>query len=524
MRDWKSIKILAGVLGVAMILSACGGKDESSSTMDVAAAPTYKDTLNIAITAQPPTLDGALTASEVSLTISGNLFEQLYTMNMDYEPTPELAESYTVSDDGLVYTFNLRQGVKFHNGKLMTADDVVSSMNRWLEVSSRGKSLLGGSVFEKVDDFTVTMTVPEPTSDVLTIISTRTFFPVIMPKEVIEAATPEGVQEYIGTGPYKFQEWKQDQYIHLVKYDDYTMIDSKPSAYSGRKEAATPNLYFYVVSDHSTRIAGVKTGEYDVCESVPLENYEDLMNDQNVTLYSQPSGSMNAFLNIKEGVLSDVKMRQAILAALNMDEIMLASFSDKELFTLAPGYMNVNQPQWAVNSGAEYYNQKNPDKAKKLASEAGYTGETIKLLTTPDYQEMYTATLVVQEQLRQAGFTAEVLSLDFPSFMKARVDFSQWDLFITSNGYQIIPPMHLVLNPTWAGFDVPEVATAVAAMRGAADNETARKAWSDLQQFMYEFGSSTAIGHYNDAMATSSNVSNFVFFDLPIYWNAVVSE
>ncbi len=524
MRNRTSIKILAVVLGLMMALTACGGDKGSASTPTPDATPQYKDTLNVAITAQPPTLDGALTASQLSLTIGGNLFEQLYTMNKDYVPTPELAESYTVSDDGLVYTFKLRQGVKFHNGKTMTADDVVASMNRWLSISARGKTLLGGSTFAKVDDSTVTLTVPKATSDVLTIISTRTFFPVIMPKEVVEAATPEGVKEYIGTGPYKLQEWKQDQYIHLAKYDDYTIIDSEPSAYSGRKEAATPNLYFYFVSDHATRIAGVKTGEYDVCESVPLENYEELNGVEGVTLYSKPSGSLNAFMNTKQGVLGDVKMRQAVMAALNMEEIMLASFSDKAHFTLDPGYMNVNQPQWAVKSGAELYNQKNPEKAKKLAEEAGYKGETIKLLTTPDYQEMYAATLVVQEQLRQAGFTAEVVSLDFPSFMETKGDFGKWDLFITSNGYQIIPPMILAVNSSWAGFDAPQVAEGLAAIRSAASNEEAQKAWANLQQFMYEYGSSTSLGHYNSSMATSSKVSGFVYFDVPIYWNAVITK
>lgn len=130
----------------------------------------------------------------------------------------------------------------------------------------------------------------------------------------------------------------------------------------------------------------------------------------------------------------------------------------------------------------------------------------------------------MQEQLRQAGFTAEVVSLDFPSFMETKGDFGKWDLFITSNGYQIIPPMILAVNSSWAGFDAPQVAEGITAIRGAANNEEAQKAWSNLQQFMYEYGSSTTLGHYNSSMATSSKVSGFVYFDLPIYWNAVITK
>ena len=82
-----------------------------------------------------------------------------------------LAESYEVSDDGMVYTFKLRQGVKFHNGEEMKADDVVASMNRWLELSAKANTLIGGSVFEEVDDYTVKMTANQASSDIIMILA-----------------------------------------------------------------------------------------------------------------------------------------------------------------------------------------------------------------------------------------------------------------------------------------------------------------------------------------------------------------
>ena len=97
-----------------------------------------------------------------------------------------------------------------------------------------------------------------------------------MPKEIVDARRLME-SRYIGTGPYKFQEWKQDQYIHLVRNDDYYQVaDTDPSGFDGRKEAPTQNLYFHFVTDHSTRIAGVKTGQYDVADSIPIESYDEL--------------------------------------------------------------------------------------------------------------------------------------------------------------------------------------------------------------------------------------------------------
>ncbi len=529
LRKLKRIRLMAAALGLSFILASCAqGNTDNIKKPTVsggeAAAKQYKEELNIAMTAQPPTLDAALTASQASLGVAGNIFEQLYTMNKDYEPTPELAESVEISDDGSEYTFTLRKGVKFHNGKEMTADDVVASMNRWLNVSSRAKTLLTDASFEKIDDYTVKLTVAKATSDVMIILATRTLFPAIMPKEIVEAAPPEGVNEYVGTGPYKLQEWKQDQYIHLVKYDDYSPVGLEPSGFSGRKDAATQNIYYYFVSDHATRIAGIKTGEYDVAESVPLENYEELLKEDDVILFSKPSGSLNAFFNTTEGLLSDIRYRQAILAALDADEIMLASYASPEHYTLDPDFMNINQPQWAVKSGAEYYNQANPEKAKQLLKEAGYNGETVTLLTTKDYQEMYAATIVMQEQLRQIGINAEVSSFDFPTFMEIKNDRSKWDIFITSNGYNVIPPQILVVNPDWAGFSEPQVNASLTAIREASSDEEAQKEWKELQQFIYEFGAATALGHYNSSMATTDKVEDFVFFDQPIYWNARVEK
>ncbi|MEF2246619.1 ABC transporter substrate-binding protein [Paenibacillus sp. IITD108] len=497
-----------------------GSKDDANKDE----SKEYKDELNIALTAQPPTLDTAMTVSAVALDTAGNIFEQLYTLNANYEPVPALAESVERSEDGLSYTFKLRQGVKFHNGKELTSEDVVASMNRWLVTSSRAKVLLQNAKFEAVDTYTVKLTVEKATSDVLILISAQAQFPAIMPKEIIESAPAEGIKEYIGTGPYKFVEWKQDQYIHLERYDEYQSVDRDPSGFDGRKEAPTKNLYFHFVTDHATRIAGVKTGKYDVADSIPIENYDELAAVNNVELQSFPGGALTAFFNTTEGVLSDVKLRQAVLAALNNEEIMLASFAKPELYSLSPSYLSTNQTQWTNEAGAEYYNQSNPEKAKQLLAEAGYNGEEITLLTTKDYNEMYTGTLVIQEQLRQIGMNVKVINFDFPTFLETKNDRSKWDIFLASTGYQITPPQLLAVNPDWAGLNNETVANALVAIRSAATPEAAKQEWEKLQGFMYEFASSTVLGHYNGVVAINKNLEGFELYEAPVVWNAKIAK
>src|SRR5712671_264116 len=130
-----------------------------------------------------------------------------------------LAESYTVSKDGLTYTFKLRQGVKFHNDKEMTSDDVVASLTRWGKQSIYGKALFAQvAELRAVDPATVQMQLKEKSAIVLISLAVPNNFGAIYPKEIAEKFAPEvKVTEYVGTGPYKLAEWKPDQYIRMVR-------------------------------------------------------------------------------------------------------------------------------------------------------------------------------------------------------------------------------------------------------------------------------------------------------------------
>lgn len=530
-------RILALIMCTAFVLAGCGNSDTGSSetgndtvnketTADNSGETntTKQSELNIAIAANPPSLDPPTINSNIVGGIGIHVYESLFAMDENYEPKPVLAESYEISEDGLVYTIKLRQGVKFHNGQEMTADDVVASMNRWLELSPKANTLIGGSVFEKVDDYTVTMTANEASSDIIMILASPIQFAAIYPKDVVDSATDEGISEYIGTGPYIVAEWKQDQYVKLERYDDYQPSGVEAGGLAGDKTGSMDTIYFRVVTDSSTRIAGVESGEYDIAEEIPLEQYEELSKNEALKLKVDRGGTLNLFLNTTEGIMANETVRQAVLAALNCEDIMLASYGDPNLYELSPGWSNTTDAQWGTDAGSEYYNQKDTEKAKQLLSEAGYNNEPIILVTTPDYAEMYNATLVVQEQLRQAGFNAEVESYDFSTFMEHRADPNQFDMFITSNSYNMLPIQLSVLDSGWAGLDRPEVTEGIAAIRSAKSDEEAAAEWEKLQTFLYEYGAATVLGHYTGVTAMNANVDGVDYLRFQIYWNVTFSK
>jgi len=521
------------VASLLVILISCSNQDSASEksateqkdeTINHTDDVEYIDELNIAITAQPPTLDPSMTVSQVALNAASNIFETLYSLNETYEPVPMLAKSVNISNDGKKYTFELREGIMFHNGKEMTSEDVVASMNRWLETSSRAKSLLTDATFEAEDKYTVVLNLEQATSDVLIIMATKAQFPAIMPVEIVETADAEGVHEYIGTGPFKLEEWKQDQYIHLVKYDDYKPIDIEASGLAGKKEALVDHVYYHFVTDHATRISGLQAGQYDIADSIPLENYELINDDENIEVYAYDGGALTAFYNTNEGILAKEDIRKAITTGLDMEAILIASFVHDNLYTLDPGYMNPAQEQWRTDAGIDTYNLGDIEKAKQLLNEAGYNGEKVTLLTTKDYGEMYAATLVIQEQLRKMDVNVDVEVYDFPTFMDRKEDYNNWDIFVASTGYQLTPPQILAVTPDWAGFEHPKAAELLLEIRSAATAEEAKMKWDELQQFLYEHLPSTVLGHYKSLVASTNKVEGFTVFEAPIVWNTKVMK
>lgn len=525
----KKRGILIPILLIALVIAGCNSQPADATNANDAAegGDMAGGELNIAINAQPPTLDTHLTTTSVALDVTRNIFETLVAPNAKHEPVPVLAESIESSEDGKTYTFHLRKGVKFHNGKEMTAEDVEASMNRWLENSARAKLLLSDATFKAEDSDTVVLKLKQHASDVLDIMAGRGQFPAIMPKEVVESATEEGVKEFIGTGPFQFKEWKQDQYIHLEKFEDYEAVDEEPSGLAGKKEALVDDVYYHIVTDPSTRLAGIQTGEYDVADTMPYDNYEQLKNTPNVETYiSFDEGTLNLSYNKKEGIMTDPKMRQAINAALDMDKIMLASFANEDLYKLSPSYMNTEQVNWASEAGKEAYNQADAEKAKSMLKEAGYNGEEITLMATRDYDYHYNSAVVVKEQLEQIGMKVKLEIYDWPTLVDLREDPANWDLLIVGTGYVTTPSQLLVVNPDYAGWtNDAKITELLDTIRASKTQEEAKQHWDQLQGYIWnEYVPFSLFGHYSRIVATTDKLEGFTVFQGPIPWNTKVTE
>ena len=389
--------IVAGLLLVLLMISAgCGG-----SPAPAASEGGKKKELKVALTATPPTLDLHKTTATVTLEVGWHIYEYLVTMDSQYKVVPSLAEKVEISPDAKTFTFSLRRGVKFHNGKEMTADDVVASLLRWRKVSTVGRAIAASAVITAKDKGTVVISLPNSSSALLPALAYPTQGAVIMPKEIIDEAGEGNVKSYVGTGPFEFVEWKQNQYIKLKKFDNYISAPGPADGLAGKKEALIETLYLYMVPDAATRVAGVQSGEYDAAEGLPTDSYETLKNDPNIKVHvAKPSSYVGMVFNTKSGLFADVRKRQAVNAAIDSEQFMKAIAGTPDFYELNHGIVFKEQI-WYVDSGKEKYNQKNPELAKKLLSEAGYNGDPVTIITSRDYDYMYKSAVVLKDTLEK---------------------------------------------------------------------------------------------------------------------------
>lgn len=480
-------------------------------------------TLDVAYDSQPGTLDVQRSTNLFTREVSRTFYETLVTLNGDYQPVPYLAESIDVSDDRTVYTFNLRQGVKFHNGKEMTSADVLASMQRWVTVNSRAKRYFAESTFEAADDYTVVLTMSAAKVDVLHVLASWNTA-VIMPKEVAEGADDKGVKEFVGTGPFKFDEWKQDQYIHIVKNDDYQPVAGAASGFTGSKEAMVDDIYFHFVSDTATRGAGLQSGQYDIAMRMSTDDFERFDNDPSLGIAKSYLGYLQMNYNNKEGVLSDVRMRHAVNAAVNPTEIMLGAYSNPEFFALNSCYNLPEQTDWYTTTGDEFYNLNDAAKAQALMAEAGYNGEEITLLTITD-PSLEAAAIIIEAQLEAVGFNAKVEIYDFATYAQKRNDPATWQIAIQPFSLNPIPTQWIFFNPGSFGWtDDEQLLSMVAEMQNASVEE-AKAMWPAVHKRSWEYLPISKIGDtYGYSAFNSDVVQGFSTFDQGIFWNVSVSE
>jgi peptide/nickel transport system substrate-binding protein len=342
-----------------------------------------------------------------------------------------------------------------------------------------------------------------------------------MPKEVAEAAPAGPAKDFIGTGPYKFSEWVPNRLIRLTRFIGYAPRSEAPSLYTGRREALADELVFYPVGSVATRIAGVQSGEFDVADAIPADSYAQLKSDPRVVPEVVPRGTwLVFFFNKQSGLMANVKLRQAVMAALDMGPIMQATIGNPDLYALAPS-LYPKDSTWYSEGGKQWYNQHNPERAKQLMAEAGYKGETVRWITTQQFDWMFKSSTVAVDQLQKVGFKMDMQLYEWAGVIERRAKPAEWEFFTTGHGFVPDPSLIDVFSPTYPGWwDTPRKRDLFAQFNRATDLDARQQIWHRLHELVFTEGGWVKAGEFFPVQLRSRELTGYRAVPLaPIFWN-----
>jgi peptide/nickel transport system substrate-binding protein len=470
------------------------------------------------------TLDQMTSSTISTRNIAMNIYESLMTRDENNHPILELAEAMLEAPDHLTYTFKLRQGVHFHNGIPMTSADVVASFDRYAKVGNQRSTLDNVDHWDAPDAATFVIHMKKIQPTFIEALSSFSVPIVIIPAANRDVPAQQLTQP-IGTGPYQLVEATPGSMVKLKRFDGYKPNTSfqQRTGFGGYKQACFDTVTFRIVTEGGARVAGMKTGELQGVEDIPANSVPDLKNDTNITILPLKDWWIQiANPNISNPPTDKLLVRQAIQAALDMDEIMDAA-SDGN-YQLNVGFQYPNQPDY-TDAGKETYNLHDPALARKYLTEANYQGEPVVLLTNKDYPPMYNSALVMQQQLQAVGINAQMKVVDWPTSVQMMLNTTEgWNFHFTGWGTQpalgALATMQFMIQPTATykpkgGIDDPDMLAAWNDMNTLPTEEGRQQAFARMQKLVLDRVYAVPFGSFTKVQAVRSNVDGFVPFRIP---------
>lgn len=414
----KKVRILSIVLALAMTLAlaACGGGGSTpapapspAGSADPAAPAAPADgpvVINIGRGSDTVTMDPIFAGDNVDIWLMNLVFEGLVKSSADGKTIePCLATSWDLSDDQLTYTFHLREGVKFSDGKAVTGEDWVYSITRSIEKGSWSSMLASIDTVTAPDDKTVVIQLKNPSGAILS--GLAGFFSVVTPKDYYSTADDDTLANTpIGTGPFVLEKWEKDVVMTFKKNPNY-WDEGYPYA---------DEINFRVVPDTNTRAMQLMSGTLDMITGVDAQAETLLKSDSSIQLLDFESTHVNYIsMNTTSDKLKDPRVRQALNYATDKDAIIQSVYAgvgtrtNSVIWPAAPHY----------NKDAKYYDY-DVEKAKSLLAEAGQSDLELNLIIIANDGEDLMMATILQDQWKKAGITLNITQMDSPSRREER--------------------------------------------------------------------------------------------------------
>ncbi|HMA72469.1 MAG TPA: ABC transporter substrate-binding protein [Xanthobacteraceae bacterium] len=468
---------------------------------------------------------------------SAMVWDTLYGMDEKLQPQRQMAEHEEVSADGLIWTFRLRPGLKFHDGEKVLAKDVVASLDRWTARDQMG--LLIRAVQQEltaVDDRTVKWVLKKPFPKMLLAlgkISTPIAF--IMPERIAKSDPFKQITEYIGSGPMRFVsgDWVPGARAAFEKFADYMPRQETASWLAGGKRMQVDRVEWAVMPDQATAAAALQSGEIDWWENPISDLVPLLRKNRNVAVdIADPLGNIGSFrMNHLYPPFNDVRARRAVLMAMSQEDYMRAIVGDdNELWKPLPGFFTPGTALYTEEGGEILKGPRNLDSAKKLLAQSGYAGQPVTCLVAQDQPITKAQGDITADLLKRLGMNVDFAAIDWGTVGARRAVRTPpgqggWQMFHTwHSGADCINPAVAIGvrasgDKAWFGWpDVPAVEAEVAAWYEAKTLGEEKAAIGRLNKAAIEGVVYAPTGFFLMYQAWRKNVSGVVKGPLPFFW------
>ncbi len=512
----KSFILMVLVLSMTASLCACAGGKESSTDAIEAPARAASNEIVVAIPQDlDDSLDPHMAVAAGTREVNFNIFEGLVKADSNGNIVPAVAEKCDVSSDGTEYTFTIREGIQFHNGETVTADDVVFSISRCAGLLDDGAyiaadSLGGIKSVKKVDDRTVKITLKSGNAEFLAYLATTNA--AIIPEDYTQQATIP-----VGTGPFKFASRSPQENIILQKFDEYW------------GEGAHLNKVTYQIIDPGSWVMSLKSGAVDLCAHLTADQVKSV--EDQYTIEKDTMKLVQAlYLNHNEKPFDDVRVRQALCYAIDVQAVIDFVCDGNGIAvgsSMFPAF-----GKYYMEELSNYYTY-DVAKAKALLKEAGYeNGFTMTITVPSNYPQHVQTAEVIANMLQQVGITVNIKQVEWGTWVSDVYTGRQFQSTVV--GFDAATLTASAMLQRWTSthgknminFNNPEYDALYEKAVSCVDVDQQTALFKQMETILTEQAANVYIQDIYDMVAVNPHLEGLTFYPMYVldlshlYWNA----
>jgi peptide/nickel transport system substrate-binding protein len=491
------------------------------------AAASAQTTLKAALHSDLKIIDPVWTSALITTNHGYMIYDTLFAVDDKLEVKPQMVDRWEVSPDKLTYTLTLRDGLEWHDGKPVTAEDCVASIKRWGARDAMGQKLMAvTSELTAPDDKTIKFVLKQPYGLLLySLGKPGSNVPFMMPKSVASTGPNSQITDATGSGPFIFKkdEWKPGEKAVYVKNPRYKPRPEPASGFAGGKVPKVDRVEWLWIPDTQTQVNALLGGEIDLVEIVPADLLPLLKKDRNVVVYvgNKAGRQYSMRFNVLHKPFDSAKVRQAALYAIDQKEYLDANVGDPEYYKLCKSLFPCGSP-YESTGGWDDKLSGNVARARQLLQEAGYDGTPVVMLHQTDVAGHNNLATVAKPQLEKAGFKVDLQPMDWQTLVSRRAkkdapSAGGWNIFFTSYGAVdvINPASTAFLNASCekATFGWPcdaELEKLRDAFAAESDPAKQKEIAAQVQRRAADYPTHAPLGQFTSPSAVRSNVTGMV--------------